>query len=75
MSWDKEGNLICDWCNKIVIPFYKVTEEAKEVNQGWTKCSECCLKSSPFPKEGNISDLPDDFWAPNDPMRKILNES
>jgi len=61
MTWDKEGNLFCNWCGKTVIPACEVTEHDKEFNAGWTKCGDCIDKSTPYPKEGNIEDLPEDF--------------
>ena len=74
MSWNIDNNLICDWCYKIVIPAEKVTDHDKEVNTGWTKCNECCEKATPFPKEGKIDDLPDDFFAPEDPARAFIKK-
>jgi hypothetical protein len=61
MTWDKENNLFCNWCGKTTIPANKVTEHDKEFNIGWTKCSDCVKKAIPFPKEGKISELPEDY--------------
>jgi len=72
MTWDKNDNLICDWCFKIVIPSKEITKHDKEFNTGWTKCYECIEKATPFHKEGKIEDLPLDFFAPKDPQRKWL---
>ena len=74
MSWDKGGNLICDWCYKIIILKEDATPEKKEFHQGWTKCFDCVEKATPFSKRGNIEDLPDDYWAPKDSMREFFKE-
>jgi len=74
MTWDKDGNLICDWCYKIVIPKEEATPKDKEFNQGQTKCFDCIEKTAPLPKSGKIEDLPDNFWAPEDPMREFLKK-
>lgn len=41
MSWDTEGNLICNICHKIVITKDNVTEKDLKENTGWTICYEC----------------------------------
>ncbi len=74
MTWNKDGDLICDWCYKIVIPKEEATPEDKEFHQGWTKCFDCVKKATPFPKSGKIEGLPDDYWAPKDPMREFFKE-
>lgn len=74
MSWDSNSNLICDWCYKVVIPVNKVTDQDKECNTGWTKCNKCCEKATPYPKEGRIEDLPDDFFAPKDPAKQFIEK-
>lgn len=61
MTFDKQGNLFCNWCGETVIPAGSVTEHDKEFNTGYTKCSTCIDKSTPYPDSGNINDLPDDF--------------
>lgn len=61
MTWDKRGNLFCNWCGEIVIKADEVTEHDKEFNTGWTKCHVCIDKAKPYPKDGKITDLPDDF--------------
>ena len=74
MSW-KDGNLICDWCNLIVISQEKVTASDIEFHIGWTKCSKCVSKQDKLPKSGTIEDLlKTDFYAPNDPIRSFLKK-
>jgi len=41
MSWDRNGNLYCNCCYKIVIPRNKVTKRDIKENIGKTFCEEC----------------------------------
>ena len=65
MTWNKQNDLICDWCGKIVIPSKEVTDGDKKFNTGQTKCSACIDNEIPYPSSGNIEDLPNDFFGPN----------
>lgn len=41
MSWNKNGDLYCNCCHKIVIPKNKVTKKDVKENIGKTFCEEC----------------------------------
>uniref|UniRef100_A0A6H1ZAI7 Uncharacterized protein n=1 Tax=viral metagenome TaxID=1070528 RepID=A0A6H1ZAI7_9ZZZZ len=74
MSFDVEGNKICDWCYKLISksedidkddPFYSPLTKSK--------CFECVSKATPIKKNGRIKDLPDDFWCIGDSIKKFLD--
>ena len=44
MSWDRDGNLYCNCCYKIVISKKEVTEKDIKENIGKTFCYECQKK-------------------------------
>ena len=44
MSWDRDGNLYCNCCYKIVIPKNKVTKKDIKENIGKTFCNMCKKK-------------------------------
>jgi len=73
--FDKEKNFVyCDWCYKILVKPHQIDDEYRKKSHGWKKCKECLDKETPLPETGRIEDLPDDFFAPEDPSRKIFGK-
>ena len=70
MSYTKDGNIICDWCFKIVYKKEDITDELREIHKAWTKCNDCIEKGA----EGSMCDFcgrKPDFIYPFDPDGEI----
>lgn len=72
MSYIKSGDLVCDWCFRVVYKKEEMTEDLRGIHTGWTRCNKCVDRKLPMKDYGDIKDLPIDFYAPIDPMRQWL---